>query len=423
MSEPPMTTDTDAHLLAAIHTGPNGEPALETIIARHGAMVLATCRRITRHHHDAEEAAQAVMLVLHDKAKKGLVVACLPAWLHRVACFVAIRLRDARRRRTGHEVGWSSANEVVATTDDTANDEVAQRIDEALDRLPTHYRLPLILHYMESCTFDEIGRRLALRAETVAMRVSRARGMMRRHLAVPERVLDLGCLAGLQTASMPAWTGMRPPTPDVTTLARHYLRRQTIGSTIKVLTAAAAAVLAGCLILACASAAPRDATIAPVVAAPVAAHHAADPASPPPAGMPAPVADHPRAEFPGPLWQEQLVAELSRPVTLYSPGQSVWTLIDSIGQQTGVVMLANGDLHGFQATIPPLIADGESLQAVLDRIAAASGLDFRMYAGGLLWQAAGPPRPRMVVVPGINPVAPIVQRMYHLGDLPKGRSI
>ena len=83
------TGSSDADLLARfIQT--RDDAAFELLVWRHGAMVLAACRRILSNHEDAEDAFQAVFLVLARKARSVLRGTALPAWLHRVAVRIAI---------------------------------------------------------------------------------------------------------------------------------------------------------------------------------------------------------------------------------------------------------------------------------------------------------------------------------------------
>src|SRR5262249_26027680 len=86
----------DAELLARF-AGSRDASAFELLVWRHGAMVLETCRRILRHTEDAEDAFQAVFLVLARKAGGISRGTALPAWLHRVAVRVSTRLVRSRR--------------------------------------------------------------------------------------------------------------------------------------------------------------------------------------------------------------------------------------------------------------------------------------------------------------------------------------
>src|SRR5438132_13847265 len=69
------------------------EAAFETLVARHGPMVLGLCHRLLRHEQDSEDAFQATFLTLARKARTISKTESLPCWLYTVACRVVCALR------------------------------------------------------------------------------------------------------------------------------------------------------------------------------------------------------------------------------------------------------------------------------------------------------------------------------------------
>src|SRR5262245_35153602 len=80
------------------------ETAFAALVQRYGPMVLGVCRRILGGSTDAEDAWQAVFLVLARKAGSVRARERLGPWLHRVACRTALKARAALRRRHQREV-------------------------------------------------------------------------------------------------------------------------------------------------------------------------------------------------------------------------------------------------------------------------------------------------------------------------------
>ena len=91
-------TLSDAELLARFARGrgdASAEAAFAALVDRHGPMVLGVCRRVTGDRHAADDAFQAVFLVLARKAHAVRLGAddSLGRWLYGVSLRVARRAR------------------------------------------------------------------------------------------------------------------------------------------------------------------------------------------------------------------------------------------------------------------------------------------------------------------------------------------
>jgi RNA polymerase sigma factor (sigma-70 family) len=182
-----------------------GEAAFAALVARHGPMVLGICRQVMGDLHLAEDAFQAVFLVLARKARSIGNPDLLSNWLYGVALRTArkAKVRLARRRKHEEEGSMSPpGSESISSVDSLVQpaeqpalerDDVAALHDE-IDRLPRSFRLPVVLCYFEGLTLDEAARRLQWPAGTLRSRLARARdklrrGLTRRGVALPAALL------------------------------------------------------------------------------------------------------------------------------------------------------------------------------------------------------------------------------------------
>ncbi len=270
----PMTTS-DADLLTTFSGGGatlEREAAFAELLRRHGPMVLATCRRILGPGADAEDAAQAVFLVLADKAKTLTDHPTLGGWLHRTARHVAARQRDAGRVRRRHEEA-SAMIVPEEPLDERRRTELREELDGALDRLSERYRVPLVLHYLEGHPQEEVARLLNLNPGTLASLLSRGREQLREVLGRRGVAVGALALAGLLAAEAQAAAA---PVPLAFAAATAHAAAAGVAPPAAALTAATAASgglttmamlkLGGLAVLAAGALVTGSLTIAPALA-------------------------------------------------------------------------------------------------------------------------------------------------------------
>ena len=193
---------TDAQLLDR-HVSHGDELAFKALVQRHGPMVLAVCRGILNDANDADDAFQAVFLLLARKARSLWINDSLGGWLHRVSCRIAFRVKaDTVRRRQEERraAELAGGSELVGTPwDDTQT-----VVHEEIDRLPLRFREPIVLCYLEQMTYEQAARHLCWSEATTQGRLARARNLLRNRLArrgVTAGAATLASLAAPQGAS------------------------------------------------------------------------------------------------------------------------------------------------------------------------------------------------------------------------------
>ncbi len=171
-----------------------GEAAFAALVAHHGPMVLSVCQQLLGDRHGAEDAFQAVFLVLARKARSIRDPELLGNWLYGVALRTArkAKIRLAGRKNLEKEMSATrpAGSSVVSPIDPVVAQEQAEALHDELGRLPAALRLPVVLCYFEGVTIEEAARRLRWPHGTVRSRLARARdklrnGLERRGVALP----------------------------------------------------------------------------------------------------------------------------------------------------------------------------------------------------------------------------------------------
>jgi RNA polymerase sigma factor (sigma-70 family) len=170
------------------------EAAFEALVRRHGPMVEGVCRRILGNVHSAEDAFQAVFMVLVKKSASIRRPELLSNWLYGVACRVARKAKISAIRKESRErrAGKMPTQEQLL---DLEWAELKVVLDEELSQLPEKYRAPLVLCYLYGQTNAEAAAQLGWPTGSMSERLSRARDMLRKRLNRRGLTLSAGLLA------------------------------------------------------------------------------------------------------------------------------------------------------------------------------------------------------------------------------------
>jgi RNA polymerase sigma factor (sigma-70 family) len=157
------------------------EAAFETLVQRHGPMVLGVCRRLLHDEHAADDAFQATFLVLVRKAGSLAKPELLGNWLYGVAYRIAMKAKVNAARRYAHERQVAPMTQADPMLDVTWK-ELRSVLDAEMSSLPEKYRAPLVLCYLEGKTNEEAAHLLGWPTGSMSYVLKRGREMLRKRL-------------------------------------------------------------------------------------------------------------------------------------------------------------------------------------------------------------------------------------------------
>ncbi len=189
------------------------EAAFAQLVQRHGRLVWAVCRHLTRSDAEADDAFQATFLVLVRNAAKVRDAGKLSAWLHGVAYRVCSKARQAAKRRTGREAATATSERNGHAVPDSAWDRALAAVHEEVATLPDTLRVPFVLCCLEGKGQTEAAEQLGWKLGTLSGRLTRAKDAVLARL--DSRGLTLGAVAAV---------GLVAPPPGVAAKAAELVR-------------------------------------------------------------------------------------------------------------------------------------------------------------------------------------------------------
>jgi RNA polymerase sigma factor (sigma-70 family) len=120
------------------------EASFATLVQRYGDTVWRVCQRVLRQEQDAEDAFQAVFLLLARKARSIRKPEAVGSWLYGAAYRTAMRARRSFSRRQEHEEQVARPMPEPPPWNEAALRELQRLLDEEVQRLGEKYRVPFV---------------------------------------------------------------------------------------------------------------------------------------------------------------------------------------------------------------------------------------------------------------------------------------
>jgi RNA polymerase sigma-70 factor (ECF subfamily) len=177
----PLTSQSDEDLISLFQTGE--EAAFRVLVERYQERVRNLLFTLFREREIVDDLAQDVFLRVYEALPRFRFESSFYTWLYRIT---VNRGRDELRRRKVRR--WLTLHPLSDQHDDVlekvaavppVDGETADLVHRALDSLPEHFRVPVVLKDIEGLSYEEIAAVLQCRIGTVKSRLARGRSMLR----------------------------------------------------------------------------------------------------------------------------------------------------------------------------------------------------------------------------------------------------
>lgn len=158
--------------------------AYDYLVAKYLPRVVSIGYGIVRNAHDAEDLAQEAFVKAYQHIARFRAGESFGPWIYRIVTNLALDVHKHRAKFRHEEIGDAQQ---AARRDDAElpamTNEIARRIDIALEELPEMQRVVARLHLVEQFEHQEIAAMMGLSDGTVRSHLSHARKKLQEKLA------------------------------------------------------------------------------------------------------------------------------------------------------------------------------------------------------------------------------------------------
>ena len=172
----------EAHAIARVQQG--DAAAYDYLVAKYLRRVASIAFGVVRNAHDAEDLAQEAFVKAYQNIGRFRAGEAFGPWVYRIVTNAALDVLKHRTKFRHEEIGES---EQAARRDDAelpaVTNQIARRVDAAIEELPEMQRIVARLHLVEQFEHEEIAAMMGLSEGTVRSHLSLARKKLKEKLA------------------------------------------------------------------------------------------------------------------------------------------------------------------------------------------------------------------------------------------------
>ena len=172
---------TDGQLISQVLDGDSNSYGL--LMARYESKFLRFAQTIVHDEDDAADVVQDAFIKIYQNLRSYDPKRPFSSWAYRIVRNEGLNFLRARKRMFFGETAELVLNNLASLLSpelEYAGVELRDRVGAALAQLPSNYREPLQLHFLEEQSYKEISAQLAIPIGTVGTRINRAKAMLRK---------------------------------------------------------------------------------------------------------------------------------------------------------------------------------------------------------------------------------------------------